>query len=222
MFMQGAGPRKAQSAHYSSWLLALLTLAAVAVGAYIRLAILGTGSLWLDELWTLDAISRSLKEMVGARLVSDQSPPLWTVLTWVWLHSVGTYDASIMRILPALFGAVAIAAPLVAAVKMPLMRQTLLVMASFMALSLFALQFSVELRPYSMMIGLGTVATVIWVGLITEELPRTGIWIFLFALTGALAGFAHYYGNLLYLCESAVLLVLLARTAAGRALVLHV
>src|SRR5687768_6261846 len=168
----GASPRGGRSAMYSSWLLALLTLAAVILGVYSRVAILGTGSLWLDELWTLDAISRSFTEMVGARLVSDQSPPLSTALTWVWLQLVGTYDASIMRLLPALFGAAAIAAPLVAAMKMPLMRPTLLVMASFMALSLFPLQFSVELRPYSMMIGLGTAATVIWVGLITAELPR--------------------------------------------------
>ena len=204
------------------WVLVLLTAVSVALGVYMRISILGGGSLWLDELWTLDAVSRSFREMVGARLVSDQSPPLWTALTWVWLQVAGTYDTSTMRILPALFGTIAIVAPLIGAAKMRALRPTLLVMASIMALSLFALQYSVEMRPYSMMIALGTVATVIWAGLLTAQVPRTGLWIFLFALTGALAGFAHYYGNLLYVGESAVLLVLLARERLWRPVLLHV
>jgi len=190
--------------------LTVLTGVAVAVGVLLRLRLLGSGSLWMDELWTLDAVSRSFKEMVGARLVSDQSPPLWTMLSWVWLNLVGTYDAAWMRILPAAFGCVGIAAPIVGAVRMRALRPTLLVMASLIALSLFTIQYGVEFRAYSMMIGLGAVATVIWAGLLTASLPRTGRWIFAFALSGALAGFGHYYGNVLYGAEVLVLLAVLA------------
>jgi hypothetical protein len=193
-------------------LLMVTVLAGVAVagGVLLRLRLLGSGSPWVDELWTLDAISRSFKEMVGARLVSDQSPPLWTVLSWVWLHLVGTYDVAWMRALPAGFGCVGIAAPIAGAARMPTLRPTFLVMASLMALSLFTIQYGVEFRAYSMMIGLGAVATVIWAGLLTASLPRSGRWIFAFALSGALAGFGHYYGNVLYGAEVVVLLMVLA------------
>lgn len=199
-----------------------LTAAAAGLGIFLRVALLDGGSLWLDELWTLDAVSRSFKEMVGARLVSDQSPPLWTVITWGWLHASGTYDASIMRLLATGFGLLAVAAPLVGAAKFRSVRPTLLVMGTLMALSLFPIQFAVELRPYALMIGLGAVATVIWVGLLTAELPRSGTWIFMFAFTGALAGFGHYYGNLLYVGESAFLFVVLMRAGARRPLVTHI
>ena len=196
--------------HLDRLLLFGLTGLAIATGVLLRVSLLGSGSLWMDELWTLDAASRSFKEMIGARLVSDQSPPLWTMLSWVWLHLVGTYDAAWMRILAAAFSCLAVAAPIVGAVRMPALRPALLVMASLLALSLFTVQYGVEFRTYSMMIGLGAVATVTWAGLLTAELPASGTWIFGFALTGALAGFGHYYGNLLYGAEIVVLLSVLA------------
>ena len=192
------------------WLLFVLTGLAVATGVFLRVSLLSSGSLWTDELWTFDAISRSFKEMYGARLITDQSPPLWTLVSWVWLQLIGTYDTASMRILPVIFSCLGIAAPIVGAVRMRALRPTLLVMASLLAVSLFTVQYAVEFRTYSMMIGLGAVATVIWAGLLTAELPRSGRWIFAFALSGALAGFGHYYGNILYLCELAVLLAVLA------------
>ena len=205
-------------------LLALLAIGAAAavVGVALRFSVLDEGSLWLDELWTLDAVSRSFREMIGARLVSDQSPPLWLVLTWIWLHLTGTYDAGAMRLLPALFGVIAIAAPMVGAARLRSLRPTLVVMASMLALSTFTVHYSVELRPYSTMIAFETVSTVIWAALLARALPWSGTWIFLFALTGALGGFGNYYGNVPYLVESAILLVVLARGAGRRPLVLHV
>ena len=191
-------------------LLFALTGLAVATGVFLRVSLLSSGSLWTDELWTFDAISRSFKEMYGARLITDQSPPLWTLVSWVWLQLIGTYDTASMRILPVAFSCLGIAAPIVGAVRMRALRPTLLVMASLLAVSLFTVQYAVEFRTYSMMIGLGAVATVIWVGLLTAELPRSGRWIFAFALSGALAGFGHYYGNILYGCELALLLAILA------------
>jgi hypothetical protein len=156
--------------------------------------------------------------MIGARLVSDSKPPLWTVLTWVWLRAAGTYDPATMRLLPLGFSLAAIAAPVLGAVKMPSLRPTLLVLAALTALSLFPLAFSVELRSYSMMIAFGTAATVVWAGLLAGDLPRRGGWIFLFALTGALAGFSHYYGYLLYLGELLALALAWAPTRPRRPL----
>lgn len=204
----GGSRRRSSSAkadRVALWILAAVTIVAVSLGIWLRLSLVGSGSLWLDELWTLDAVSRSFKEMIGARLVSDQSPPLFTVLTWLWLQVTGTYDASAMRLLSIGLGSLAIFAPIVGASRLRSMRPALLVMAALAALSLFPLQYAIELRAYSMMIGLSTVSTVVWVGLLTGDLPRSGRWIFVFALTGALAGFAHYYGNLPYVAELALL-----------------
>jgi hypothetical protein len=38
---------------------------AVATGVPLRVPLLGPGSLWMDELWTRDAVSQSFKEMSG-------------------------------------------------------------------------------------------------------------------------------------------------------------
>jgi hypothetical protein len=188
-----------------AWPLIALTVAAIAIGTFIRASLLGAGSLWLDELWTLDAISRSFREMVGARLIGDVHPPLWSTVAWLWLRVVGTYDAATMRLLPLGFGLAAIVVPLLGAIRLSSLRPTLLVMAAALALSLFPIQYAVELRSYSMLFAFGTSATVIWAGLLVEDLPARGRWIFLFALTGALTGFAHPYGQLLYVGELAVL-----------------
>jgi len=213
-----ASPRPALRDHIGLWLPGVVIALAIALGIWLRLSILGAGSLWLDELWTLDAVSRSFKEMIGARLVSDSKPPLWTVLSWVWLRAAGTYDPATMRLLPLGFGLAAIAAPVLGAVKMPPLRSTMLVLAALTALSLFPLAYSVELRSYSMMIAFGTAATVVWAGLLAGDLPRRGGWIFLFALTGALAGFSHYYGHLLYLGQLLALALAWAPTRPRRPL----
>jgi hypothetical protein len=197
-------------------LLATLTAAAVALGIWVRLSVLDVGSLWIDELWTLDAVSRSFKEMIGARLVSDSKPPIWSMLSWAWLRLAGTYDAGTMRLLPLGFSLAAIAVPLLGAVRLRSLRPTMLVLAALIALSISALHFAVELRSYSMMIACGTAATVVWAGLLSGDLPRRGRWIFPFTFFGALAGFAHYYGHLLYLGELGILGLLWLRLAPRR------
>ncbi len=179
---------------------------AASLGIWLRVSVLSVGSLWMDELWTLDAVSRSFIGM--ARLLpSDSKPPLWSMLSWVWLRVSGTYDVGTVRLLPLFFGLAAIAAPVLGAARMRSLRTPMLVLASLTAVSLFALHYSVELRAYAMMMAFGTAATVLWAGLLTGELPRRGTWIFLFALMGALSGFSHYYGHLLYGGELLALVV---------------
>jgi hypothetical protein len=207
---------------WSNRFLVSLAIAAVSVGIFVRIALVDVGSWWLDELWTLDAISRNYKEMIGARLLPDQSPPLATSATWVWLQAVGTYDVRAMRAFPIGLGALGIAAPLCGAIRMPRLRSTLLVMSALLALSAFSIHYSVELRPYAMMIALESWATVIWAGLVTRQLPRTLPYLFAFAALGALGGFAHYYGNLAYVAESAVLLAVLVRSHDSRITLTHV
>ena len=206
----------------SNRLLVALAIAAVCVGILARIALVDVGSWWLDELWTLDAISRNYKEMIGARLLPDQSPPLATSATWVWLQAVGTYDMRAMRALPIALSILGIAAPLYGAIRMPRLRSTLLVMVALLALSAFSIHYSVELRPYAMMVALESWATIIWAGLLTRQLPRTLPYLFAFAAFGALGGLAHYYGNLAYVAESAVLLVGLVRSGDTRITLTHV
>ena len=184
-----------------------LVALAVSIGVALRLRVLGVGSLWLDELWTTDAVSRTFKEMIGARLVSDQSPPLWTTSVWAWVRLTGTYSASVLRTWPLVWGLIGIGAFILGGSLLPRLRATLMLTAAALALSLMAIQFSVELRPYSMSMALVSAATVIWAGLLTGQIPARGVWVFWFALAGALAGFAHYYGNLPYLAEATILVV---------------
>jgi uncharacterized membrane protein len=197
-----------------------LLCGAIALGVLLRVRLIDEGSLWLDELWTLDAVSRSFQEMVGARLVSDQAPPLWTSLTWLWLHVVGTYDSAAMRASAVLWSCVAVAAPAIGAWRLRALGSTLLVTAALLALSTIAVQFAVELRNYSFAMAMASVAVVVWAGLLTDSLAPTGRSIFVLALVGALGGFAHYYGNFVHAALLAVLAAVWARRQARRPLLL--
>lgn len=176
----------------STW---TLFAGAVLLGGVLRVRLLAVGSLWLDELWTLDAITGSYPRFLS-KLVVDQAPPLWTSLALRWQHLTGSYNPVVLRSLSALLSGIAVLAPILGALRMPRLRPALLLVGALMALSVLVVQYAVEFRNYSFLIATSSCAMVIWAGLISQELPATRPWVVAFLLVGSTGGLAHYYGNI--------------------------
>src|ERR1700704_4168580 len=80
-----------------------VVVALTLLAAVVRLATLGQQSLWLDESYSIEGISRSfggVLDWVGTR---EGSPPLYFGLAWGWAKVFGT-GAVGLRALSALAG----------------------------------------------------------------------------------------------------------------------
>ena len=133
-----------------SVLVALITL----VAAWLRFAHMDQPSLWWDECITVGASLRPLPDMLAVLKYIGPSdigvelfPPLAHVLTH-WLTAIATSDA-LMR-LPGLLAGVACVPAIYLLCRNPLGRLSALTAALMLALSVYHLHFSREVRPYSL------------------------------------------------------------------------
>ena len=82
------------------WLIIAITL----VGAGLRVLLLRTKGLWLDETFSIWLAKQSVTEIVQWTIKIDQHPPLYYLFLHFWIGRFGdnVYD---VRLLSALFGA---------------------------------------------------------------------------------------------------------------------
>ncbi len=132
----------------------------------LRLWSLGLHSLWLDEATSLQFARHSTR---GALLAEVNNPPLFRLLLHLWIRLVPAESDAWLRLLPAIFGALACFA------FWPLARRFLDRKGALAALTLFALDpyhllFSQEIRSYSLLVLLVVLA--MWLHLRTAERPQ--------------------------------------------------
>lgn len=131
-------------------LVALITL----VAAWLRFLHMEQPSLWWDEFITVGASLRPLPDMLAVLQSIGPSdigvelfPPLAHILTH-WLAAVAKSDA-LMR-LPGLLAGVAAVPAIYMLCRKPLGRLSALLAALMLAVSVYHLHFSREVRPYSL------------------------------------------------------------------------
>jgi len=166
-----------------------IALAVVCVaGAALRLATLGTQSLWLDEAVTAQLVRMDLAGMLSAIPDSESTPPLFYVLEWASAQLLGTGEIA-LRALPAVLGTATIPIVWALAGRMAGARAGLAA-AALVAVNPMLLWFSQEARAYALLALLGALSALLWLRAL--EAPRGGrlaAWGFVAAL--ALA--THYY-----------------------------
>lgn len=86
---------------------ALLVAALVLVALALRLPTLGDQSLWLDEVYTGRIVDGSLGHVWSTIQRTENTPPLFYLLDWLWSRAFGTGDAA-LRGLSAVAGALAV------------------------------------------------------------------------------------------------------------------
>jgi len=124
-------------------------LGIVLVGAFLRIYHLGTQSLWLDEVTSVNWSLLSVPQLVQTT-AQDVHPPLYYFLLHYWMMIFGTSEFGV-RLLSAFFGILAI--PMIYAVGRQLFNKEVgLIAALIFSLSLFNITYSQEARMYSLMV----------------------------------------------------------------------
>jgi mannosyltransferase len=166
-----------------------LALALVCVaGAALRLATLGTQSLWFDEAVTAHLMRMDLPGLLSAIPDSESSPPLYYVLAWLWSQLFGTGEVA-LRSLPALLGTATI--PVVWALGRRLGGDRAgLAAAALVTVNPMLVWFSQEARAYALLALLGALAALLWLRAL--ETPRAGR-LLAWGAVAALALATHYF-----------------------------
>jgi mannosyltransferase len=190
----------------------VLALALVFVaGAALRVATLGTQSLWFDEAVTAQLVRMDLPGMLSAIPGSESSPPLYYVLAWPWSRLFGTGEVA-LRSLPALLGTGTIAVVWALGRRLGGERAGLAA-AALVAVNPMLVWFSQEARAYALLALLGALSALLWLrALDAPRARRLVAW----GAVAALALATHYYAIFL-VGPQAVWLALRAPALRARA-----
>jgi predicted membrane-bound mannosyltransferase len=184
-------------------------LAAVGVGALLRLWALGRQGLWYDEAVTAWLLGGTPGQMLHAVPITESTPPLFYALAWGWVRVLGTTEAG-LRSLSAVAGIATVPVAFAAARSLIGLRAGL-VAAVLVAVNPFLIWYSQEARAYSLLALLS--ATGLWLFARARERPgpgRLAAW----GTVSALALATHYFA--IFAIAPEALMLLLDRRARAR------
>jgi mannosyltransferase len=170
------------------WPLVALT----ALAAVLRLATLGSQSLWYDEAFTPVHVLRvSLGATLHNVVHTENTPPLWYVLEWGLARALGD-GAVALRLLSALAGiaTVPVAWAIGRELQGPPTRRAAIVTAALVASSPLLVWYSQEARAYGLFVLLAALALLCFLRALRA--PSTSN-LAAFALSASLALATHYF-----------------------------
>ncbi|MCB8925763.1 MAG: glycosyltransferase family 39 protein [Ardenticatenaceae bacterium] len=145
------------------WLVVFITL----VGGVMRILLLRTKGLWLDETFSIWLANQSVGDMLHWIATIDQHPPLYYLLLHFWVARFGD-NVYYVRLLSALVGAGTI--PIIYLIGKRLSGVMVgLAAAVFLALSPFHIYFAQETRMYTLLTFNAAVAIYALVWLLTDS-----------------------------------------------------
>ncbi len=147
---------------FAPWLVILITVA----GGWLRVYLLGSKGMWLDETFSVWVANHSVADMLQWIVKIDQHPPLYYLVLHYWIALTGDapYHA---RLLSALFGAATI--PVIYLIGKRLSGAVVgLAAAVFLAFSLFNIYYAQETRMYTFLTFNAAVAIYALVRLLTD------------------------------------------------------
>lgn len=149
---------------FAPWLVLILT----AIGGFLRVLLLATKGMWLDETFSVWMAGHSIPELLQWTIRIDQHPPLYYLLLhyWIALNGDSPYDA---RLFSVVFGAATI--PVIYLIGKRLSGVLVgLAAAAFLAVSPFNIFFAQETRMYTLLTFNAAVAIYALARLLTD--PR--------------------------------------------------
>ncbi|HET9911134.1 MAG TPA: glycosyltransferase family 39 protein [Anaerolineales bacterium] len=145
------------------WLVIIITL----IGGFLRIILLASKGMWLDETFSVWLASHSVADMLQWIVRIDQHPPLYYFLLHYWIAINGDTPYHV-RMLSALFGAGTI--PIIYLIGKRMSGAVMgLVAAVLLALSLFNIYFAQETRMYTLLAFNASVAIYALVRLLTDS-----------------------------------------------------
>jgi uncharacterized membrane protein len=203
----GSTPQAAHNVFLSAVAGAILVLVA------LRVALFWVKPFWLDETYTGASVYfESLSSLFSNWIKPDVHPPLYPMLLLFWSKIFGASDFA-LRVPSLIFGAGAIGVPYFG-LRDIIGRQAAAIAALVLAVAPNAIVYSVEARPYGLVLLLAALATVF---AIRYALTRRQNAIVAFTLVAVLLSLTHYFG--LLLCCGLYLWLILRDWRNARALV---
>ncbi len=139
------------------------------VGGFLRILLLGTKGMWLDETFSVWLASHSVPDMLQWMVKIDQHPPLYYLLLHNWMAHYGDTPYYV-RLLSALFGMATI--PVIYMIGKRVSGALVgLVAAVFMTFSPFNIYYAQETRMYTLLTFNAAMAIYALVRLLTD--PRS-------------------------------------------------
>lgn len=165
-------------------LVALLLFAAL-----VRLPTLGLQNLWYDEAFTaVRVLHPSLIATLETTAHTENTPPLWYLLVWVWTRIFGTGAVS-LRLISALAG-IALVAVVYEIARELVGRRAAIVAGAIVAANPLFVWYSQEARAYELYTLTAALAMLCF---IRAEREPSGRRMAAFALSGGLALLTHYF-----------------------------
>lgn len=174
--------------------------AVVLFGAWLRYHDLGRQSVWTDEMFTLQMLRHPWPAFLDVVFTDPMQgmPPLFFVLEKC-VTDIAGYSEAALRFLPALFGSLTVAV-LYLLLRAVASREIALTAALFLAVSVYHITYSQEVRPYAM--GALLVALSAWLLLAYRSggAKQTLVW---FAISNLAGLYTHYWYALFAAAEFA-------------------
>jgi 4-amino-4-deoxy-L-arabinose transferase-like glycosyltransferase len=180
------------------WPLAGLLALAVA----IRFSTLGLQSFWYDEAFTpVHVLRASLSATLHNVVHTENTPPLWYIVAWVWSRAFGT-GAIALRSISAVAGVATVAVCWSIGSELA-GRRAAIVLAGLVAVNPLFVWYSQEARAYALFVALSALSFLLFLRADREPSSRRlAGW----ALTSALALLTHYFAAFLIAPEAVWLL----------------
>jgi mannosyltransferase len=183
--------------------------ALIVLAAALRFALIGHQGYWFDEGNTVLLVHFSPGKMLGLIPQTEDTPPLYYCVGWVWARIFGFGEAG-LRSLSATAGVLVVPALYAAAAKLGSRRAGLIV-AALAACNPLLVWYSQEARAYSLLVLMSALSLVALAWLLERPTPRrAGAW----GLAVALALATHYYAVLVVAPEALWLLYRQRRSRA--------
>lgn len=190
------------TSRHSRFAIALCTV--LLLSALARVWNMNEQSIWYDEWNGLGGMYQpTFGAAQQAQPLNDDMVPLYFALQYYWAQATG-HDLTLVRILPLVFGVGSVAILLLLGTRLHSLAAGFLA-AVFMAISPYCIQFSHELRPYSLMLFLGLTSMYAVTRLLADNRLR---WWLLALAMNVLLMWTHLFGLWLIVTEGLILLFL--------------
>jgi mannosyltransferase len=190
-----------------------LLAAATLVAVVLRAVFVGTQSLGYEEVFTRSiAAQPGLSGVWHAVKATESTPPLYYVLTWLWVKLSGSLGASALRMSSLLAGVATVPVAFFAARRFA-GRSISLVVAWLCAVSPILVLYSIYARAYALLV-LACALSVWALGALLER-PSARRWV-AWALAAALCLWTHYFAVFVLAGEVCVLALRMPREQRAR------
>jgi 4-amino-4-deoxy-L-arabinose transferase-like glycosyltransferase len=186
-----------------------LVVAATAAALIIRVAFVGGQSLGYEELFTRAIATRpSIGGVWNTIRATESTPPLYYVLTWLWLKLAGSHGAGALRMVSLLAGVATVPVSFAAARRL-LGERVGVATACLAAISPILVGFSLYARAYALLVLAGALS--VWALAELRERPDSSVRWIAWAASAVLCLWTHYFAVFLIAAEAALLTLTLPR-----------